>query len=58
VAEIVPIIRVDGHRIAGGRPGARTREMQQAYRELVRRAEIGPLGAIGPIFLDKNGPFL
>jgi branched-chain amino acid aminotransferase len=35
--EVAPIIGVDRRRIAGGRPGSLTREIQQQYRKMVAR---------------------
>jgi branched-subunit amino acid aminotransferase/4-amino-4-deoxychorismate lyase len=35
--EIVPVVRLDDRRVAGGRPGAVTRRLQAAYAEYVRR---------------------
>jgi branched-subunit amino acid aminotransferase/4-amino-4-deoxychorismate lyase len=35
VAEVVPVITVEGHRIGEGRPGPLTKRMQRLYRGLV-----------------------
>lgn len=35
-SEVLPVVRVDGKPIAGGRPGAVTRRLQEAYQEAVR----------------------
>jgi branched-chain amino acid aminotransferase group I len=35
--EIMPLVKVDGHRIGSGSPGAATRKLMTAYRELVQR---------------------
>jgi branched-subunit amino acid aminotransferase/4-amino-4-deoxychorismate lyase len=37
VAEITPLVRVDGRTVGGGRPGPVTRTLQQAYRARVAR---------------------
>jgi D-alanine transaminase len=34
-SEVLPIVRVDGQPIGGGRPGSVTRRLQEAYREAV-----------------------
>jgi D-alanine transaminase len=35
-SEVLPVVRVDGKPIAGGRPGAVTRRLQEAYQEAIR----------------------
>ena len=35
--EIMPLVKVDRHEIGGGKPGAATRNLMAAYKELVRR---------------------
>jgi branched-chain amino acid aminotransferase len=35
--EIMPLVKVDGHEIGDGKPGAVTRALMTAYKELVRR---------------------
>ncbi len=34
--EVMPVVRVDGKTVCGGRPGPVTRKLQEAYREAVR----------------------
>ncbi len=38
VAEIVPVVRLDAHRIATGKPGPVTKLLQRRYRTFARRA--------------------
>ncbi|GIX08006.1 MAG: branched chain amino acid--2-keto-4-methylthiobutyrate aminotransferase [Candidatus Poribacteria bacterium] len=38
VAEVLPLVRVDGEAVGDGRPGVWTRRLHRAYRELVRCA--------------------
>jgi branched-chain amino acid aminotransferase len=45
LAEVIPIIAVDGHAIGDGRVGTRTQRMQRLYRQMVDRA----LGRAHPI---------
>jgi branched-chain amino acid aminotransferase len=35
-AEVVPVVKVDGRVIGSGKPGARTRELEKKYHELVQ----------------------
>ena len=35
-AEIVPVVKIDGRRIGAGKPGAATRALQQAFRQVTR----------------------
>ncbi len=44
VREVLPVVQVDGHPVADGRPGPVTRRLQAAYRDLVEKA----LPAAGP----------
>jgi branched-chain amino acid aminotransferase len=37
IMEVMPVVSVDGRPIADGRPGAVTRRLAQAYKDLVRR---------------------
>ena len=37
LVEIMPLVKVDGHEIGDGKPGAVTRALMTAYKELVRR---------------------
>jgi len=36
--EVLPVVRLDGRRVAGGTPGPVTRRLQRAYADHVRRA--------------------
>lgn len=45
--EVVPVIRVGNRRIADGRPGQLTRELQRRYRRLVARRLDMPVAALG-----------
>jgi D-alanine transaminase len=40
--EVLPVVRVDGHSIAGGKPGPVTRQLQAVYRDAVREFLASP----------------
>jgi branched-chain amino acid aminotransferase len=42
VAEVLPVVRLDGRPVASGRPGELTRLLQASYRRLVRRTLAHP----------------
>ena len=39
-AEVVPVVRVDGHLVGAGSPGRITLELTSAYRELVTSEQV------------------
>jgi branched-chain amino acid aminotransferase len=39
-AEIVPVVRIDGRTIGGGRPGAVTKQLQRTFRQATRTAGV------------------
>ena len=39
-AEIVPVVKIDGRIIGGGRPGPATKQLQQGFRRLTKTAGI------------------
>src|SRR5262249_53517738 len=43
--EVLPLVEVDGQRIADGRPGPVTRRLQEAYRQAVREFVVAGGGA-------------
>ena len=38
-AEVMPVVRINDHPVGEGRPGKMTRQLQQAFTELIRRSQ-------------------